>query len=341
MQENMNTIITSSKEYFPSLLPDMIQTRLQLCLEEETRLNVYWGVAPVKTISLNILIPLLKLREFVRTGICDCTVLIADVHSYLDRGFNEIEKIRERTEYYKHVISVLLFFLGIPEVSIVVGSSFQYSQEYMFSLMKFSTLVTCDESHRAISACSDSKTKNLQSSSIGRVLYPLLQCLDEQFLKADLQIGDSYQKKIFELSRKNSVRENNKNITGYIIVPTLFEEKGRICFGDSIGVVREKLSMCGSLRVLSSLIEEVLDGIGEHLSDVLGLRDAPHLSDCQECMNISQTITEKVHNNTHREIKPEKKVVDHLCTHLEPLLELFHDETHERLYKSAFSWVSH
>src|SRR3990170_7356732 len=161
-------------------------------LESGTNLNLYWGTAPTRVPSLAYLVPLLKLRECIRTKRVNITIFLADLHSFMDKGFNSVEKVKERTDFYEFILTHLMRLIGVreDEYKFVRGSQVQLTPEYMTNLLKFTTLVSVrDAQHAGTDVVKQNKHPQLSS-----LVYPLMQCLDEIALHTDIQLGGTDQR---------------------------------------------------------------------------------------------------------------------------------------------------
>lgn len=58
------------------------------------------------------LVPALKLADFLRAG-AHVTVLLADIHGFLDNLKAPIEIVQYRAEYYRFTITALLKAVGV------------------------------------------------------------------------------------------------------------------------------------------------------------------------------------------------------------------------------------
>lgn len=228
---------------------DDIKAKLD-SLGPDEKLNIYWGTAPTKPPHVAYFLPLLKLRDFVRTGKARVTILIADVHSYLDEGFEAIPKVHERADYYEFVLKEMLMELKVHpmDYEIVRGSKFQMSQSYIMDLLEFTTLITVKQAQRAGTEVVKNSKKD---PSLSKIIYPLMQCVDEQALEADVQLGGSDQRKIFVLSRDYASRRGRKKCSYFInpLIPS-FDKKGKMSASsasklelfDDNDVIRKKIS---------------------------------------------------------------------------------------------------
>lgn len=184
-------------------------------LEEKKELNIYWGTAPTGDPHFAYFVPLIKVRDAVRDG-HNVTILIADVHSYMDEGIQSVSRAQERAAYYKFIVSAMLDVLGVKEdeYTMVFGSDYQFDKAYCRDLLKFSSLLGTRE---AIRAGSDVVKEN-DNPRLSNLLYPLMQVLDEAYLNADVEIGGVDQRKIFMLSR-DFVSKLEYEKCGYLITP--------------------------------------------------------------------------------------------------------------------------
>lgn len=158
----------------------------------------YWGTAPTTSPSIAYLIPLMKFKDMIDAGI-EMTLFIADTHSYLDKGCSWIEKTNERTDYYVFIINTILKSLGVRNgtYNITRGSNVQVGIGYILNLYKFMSRITLKQAQKA---GSDVVKKN-KDPTIGSLVYPLMQVMDENALDADVELGGVDQRKIFALSR--------------------------------------------------------------------------------------------------------------------------------------------
>jgi tyrosyl-tRNA synthetase len=168
-------------------------------LDEGKTLNLYWGCAPTRTPSIAYLVPLLKLRDCIRTRRINVTIFLADLHSYMDKGFTEVARVRERTAFYQYILTHMMRSLGVQddEYKFVKGSDVQLTPQYMTNLLRFTTLVTGRDAQHA----GKEVVKQNDKPTLSSMIYPLMQCLDEVALNADIQLGGLDQRKIFTFGR--------------------------------------------------------------------------------------------------------------------------------------------
>lgn len=72
----------------------------------------------------------LKIAQLLAAG-CDVTVLLADIHGFLDNLKAPIELVENRAKYYDKIITAILKSVGVSteKLRFVLGSSYQKSPE--------------------------------------------------------------------------------------------------------------------------------------------------------------------------------------------------------------------
>ena len=123
------------------------------------------------------------------------TILLADIHGFLDNLKAPIELVESRAIFYKFVITALLKAVGVSvdKLRFVLGSSYQKSPEYVMDLYKLCSLVSENDAKRAGAEV----VKQSANAPLSGLLYPALQVLDEQYLDVDAQFGGMDQRKLF------------------------------------------------------------------------------------------------------------------------------------------------
>lgn len=203
-------------------------------------LNIYWGVSPTLSPHFAYFLPLLKLRDLISEG-HNVTILIADVHSYLEQGIEKSNDVEQQTQLYDTVITSMLHSIGVKKgsYSIIKGSDYQFDSTYCIDLLKLSSVITLEN------VCNVG-----QKHLISNALYPLLQCLDETYLDADIQLGGEDQRKIFELSR-NYIEKIGYNKCSYLITPLIPSLKCKN------GITKMSASVQHSKIELTDTIEDI------------------------------------------------------------------------------------
>ncbi|TFK81677.1 tyrosyl-tRNA synthetase [Polyporus arcularius HHB13444] len=167
---------------------------IKAILAEGRTPKCYWGTAPTGRPHIGYFVPLTKIADFLRADV-EVTVLLADVHAFLDNLKAPLELVAHRTQYYKKLLLAVFTSLGIPtsKLRFVEGSSYQLSREYSLDNYKLCTLVTEHDAKKAGAEV----VKQVESPLLSGLLYPGMQALDEQYLGCDFQFGGVDQRKIF------------------------------------------------------------------------------------------------------------------------------------------------
>jgi tyrosyl-tRNA synthetase len=245
--------------------PDAIIPKI---LESSIPLRIYWGTATTGKPHLGYLVPLIKIVQFMSVGV-DLTILLADLHAMLDSLKSSAELITARTDFYRFILTVIIQrireMIGVGvgtgngkgegnEPSIVVGSSFQKSPEYTMDLFKLMSVTSCKNAQRAGAEV----VKQSKDPLLSSMVYPLMQCLDEVYLKCDVQFGGVDQRKLFMFSR-DSISQIGYNKCAYLMNPLIpgltktgkmssSEPNSKIDFDDSDEVIREKFMKAFSVE---------------------------------------------------------------------------------------------
>ncbi|MDI6738169.1 MAG: tyrosine--tRNA ligase, partial [Nanoarchaeota archaeon] len=125
-------------------------------------------------------------------------ILLADLHAALDGVSWEI--LEKRYLYYKAAIVTILKTIGvdIKKLEFVKGSELQLNQKYFHDLLKLSTISSVHDCTKAASEV----VKLGDNPKLSGLIYPLMQALDEEYLKVDMQFGGMDQRKIMVYARE-------------------------------------------------------------------------------------------------------------------------------------------
>ena len=173
------------------------EDELRKKLEEKKEFSVYWGTMPTGSISIAYFFPMLKIADLLKAG-CRVKVLLADLHAALDSvPWEELEK---RYEYYKGAVITMMKTIGVPikKLEFVKGSDIQLNKEYFYDVLKLSTFSSLNDCKRAASEV----IKLGDNPRLSGMIYPLMQALDEEYLKVDAQLGGNDQRKIMVYARE-------------------------------------------------------------------------------------------------------------------------------------------
>ncbi|KAG0911319.1 hypothetical protein G6F33_007101 [Rhizopus arrhizus] len=165
----------------------------------ERDLKMYWGTAPTGRPHIGYFVPMSKIADFLSAGV-EMTVLLADLHAFLDNMKAPLELVQHRVKYYEHMIKTVLSSLGVPieKLKFVIGSSYELSKEYTMDNFRLCAMVTEHDAKKAGAEV----VKQVASPLLSGLLYPGMQALDEEYLKVDAQFGGVDQRKIFILAEK-------------------------------------------------------------------------------------------------------------------------------------------
>uniref|UniRef100_H2YLL2 Tyrosine--tRNA ligase n=1 Tax=Ciona savignyi TaxID=51511 RepID=H2YLL2_CIOSA len=162
-------------------------------------LKVYWGTATTGKPHMAYFVPMSKIGDFLKAG-CEVTILLADLHAYLDNMKAPWELLSLRSKYYENVIKAMLRSIGVPldKLKFVQGTDYQLSKEYTLDVYRLSSVVTEHDAKKAGAEV----VKQVDHPLLSGLLYPGLQALDEEYLKVDAQFGGVDQRKIFTFAEK-------------------------------------------------------------------------------------------------------------------------------------------
>ncbi|MFA4887876.1 MAG: tyrosine--tRNA ligase [Candidatus Nanoarchaeia archaeon] len=171
---------------------------LEKRLASKKEFSVYWGTMPTGSISIAYFFPMLKVADLLKAG-CRVKILLADLHAALDSvPWGELQR---RYDYYKEAIITILKTIDVPieKLEFVKGSEIQLNQSYFHDLLKLSTFSSVNDCKRAASEV----VKLGDNPKLSGMIYPLMQALDEEYLKVDAQLGGNDQRKIMVYARES------------------------------------------------------------------------------------------------------------------------------------------
>ena len=108
-------------------------------------LKIYWGITPTGIPHLGLLFPLIKIADFLRAG-CEITILIADLHAYLDSAKSSFELLSYRSNIYEKMIKECFKSMEVDmsNLKFATGSCFQLNEEYTLDVYKLNSFCTID-----------------------------------------------------------------------------------------------------------------------------------------------------------------------------------------------------
>jgi tyrosyl-tRNA synthetase len=174
------------------------EDKLKEKLKSKKEFSVYWGTMPTGSISIAYFFPMLKVADLLKAG-CRVKILLADLHAALDAvPWEELEK---RYDYYKEAIITILKTIEVPidKLEFIKGSDLEINKNYFYDLLKLSTFSNVKDCKKAASEV----VKMRDNPKLSGIIYPLMQALDEEYLKVDAQLGGNDQRKIMVYAREN------------------------------------------------------------------------------------------------------------------------------------------
>ena len=169
-------------------------------ISKKKEISIYWGTMPTGSISIAYFFPMLKVADFLKAG-CKVKILLADLHAALDSVPWEI--LEKRYAYYEEAIKSILKTIGvdIKKLEFVKGSDIQLDKKYYNDMLKLSTITSLHDAKKSASEV----VKNIEgdNAKLSGLIYPLMQALDEEYLKVDAQFGGMDQRKIMVYAREN------------------------------------------------------------------------------------------------------------------------------------------
>jgi tyrosyl-tRNA synthetase len=196
---------------------------------------------------------MMKIAQFLQAG-CTVKILLADIHGFLDNLKAPLELVQYRAQYYRYVITSALKAVGVSvdKLEIVLGSSHQLTPEYTMDLFRLASVTTEHDAKKAGAEV----VKQVSNAPLSGLIYPLMQALDEEYLKVDAQFGGVDQRKIFALAQEQLGSINYKARAHLMnaMVPGLAggkmsssEPDSKIDFLDPPEVVKKKIKKAFAL----------------------------------------------------------------------------------------------
>lgn len=188
-EERFELIIANLQETIrPDIIREILPTR---------PLKIYWGTATTGRPHAAYFVPSIKIAQFLRAG-CEITVLLADLHGFLDADKAPEGVLEFRAQYYERTIRAMLTAVGVDlkNLRFVRGSSYQLTPQYSRDLLRLSKRVSV---HDAVKASSEI-VKSMGEPAMADGIYPMMQLLDEEYLGVDAEFGGIDQRKTFALA---------------------------------------------------------------------------------------------------------------------------------------------
>lgn len=168
---------------------------LEELLNNKETPRAYVGYEPSGKIHMGHVLTVNKLIDLQKAGF-EITVLLADVHAYLNRK-GTLEEVRKIADYNKRCFIAL--GLDKEKTNFVYGSDYQLGAEYMLNVLKLSRVVTLNRARRSM----DEVGRAMDDPTVSQMVYPLMQAIDIAMLEVDVAVGGIDQRKIHMLAREN------------------------------------------------------------------------------------------------------------------------------------------
>jgi tyrosyl-tRNA synthetase len=120
----------------------------------------------------------------------------------LNRKGNE-EEIKKEVENWRKTIKAI----GL-NAEVVLGSSFQFTKEYQFDIMRMAQESTINRGLRSMQEVA----RDIENATVSQLWYPLMQIADIKYLGADVAQGGLEQRKIHMMGREMVKVLNHKFI---------------------------------------------------------------------------------------------------------------------------------
>lgn len=176
------------------------EEELEKLLKEKKQPSAYIGMACTGKIHIGYFVPIIKIRDFLKAGF-KFKILIADLHAYLDDKKSPFELLDKRVKYYREVLNAMLKSIktDTKNLEFVKGSDFQLEKDYVRDMLRLSAWNTLTRCRRAASEV----VRFGDEPKLSGFIYPIMQALDEEYLKVDCQYGGIDQRKLLMFAREN------------------------------------------------------------------------------------------------------------------------------------------
>ncbi|KAM4062691.1 tRNA synthetases class I (W and y) domain-containing protein [Hirsutella rhossiliensis] len=170
--------------------------KLQSLLTEGKTLKYQWATAPTGKPHIGYFIPLIKFADFIRAG-GEVTVDLVDLYAFLVNYKFPWDQVRNRTTYYRFLITAALRAAGVSmcKISVIEMSSYQSTPEFMADFWKLCALCSQQDARETGAEVGG-------STMLSPLLTPLLQELGEEYLGVDVELGGRDQRGIFNLGER-------------------------------------------------------------------------------------------------------------------------------------------
>lgn len=191
LNEKFNLIRRNTQEI-------VTEEELKEVLRKKKNPAVYLGTAITGRPHVAYFMWVLKLADFLKAGF-KVKLLLADLHGALDNC--PWERLERRYKYYGIVIPAMFKSVGadIRNFEIIKGSDFQLEKRYFYDVLRMSTFSSVHDVKKAGSEV----VKQSENPKTSGLIYPIMQAVDEEYLKVDVQYGGEDQRKILMFAREH------------------------------------------------------------------------------------------------------------------------------------------
>ena len=240
-EERFELIVANLQE---TIRPDIIREILP-----SRPLKIYWGTATTGRPHAAYFVPSIKIAQFLRAG-CEVTVLLADLHGFLDADKAPEGVLEFRAQYYERTIKAMLIAVGVDlkNLKFVRGSSYQLAPQYSRDLLRLSKRVSV---HDAVKASSEI-VKSMGEPAMADGIYPMMQLLDEEYLDVDAEFGGIDQRKTFALANDTLTKALGFKTRAHLMNPMVpglsggkmssSDPKSKIDLLDDCNTIRKKIA---------------------------------------------------------------------------------------------------
>ena len=174
------------------------EEELKELLKKKRKPVVYLGTAVTGRPHIAYFVWVIKLADFIKAGF-RVKVLLADIHGALDNTPWDV--LEQRYKYYSEVIKLMFkaVEVSLKDITIIKGSDFQLRKDYIYDVLRMSTISSIHDCQKA----SSEVVKSGDNPKLAGLIYPIMQSLDEEYLGVDVQLGGADQRKIFMFAREN------------------------------------------------------------------------------------------------------------------------------------------
>lgn len=168
---------------------------LKHLLETKARPQHYIGYEISGLLHIgSLILPGLKFQDFIKAG-CNCTVFLADWHTWINRKFGgDLEKIKRAAKYYEEAFKLLS-----DKINVVHGSELYHNNDdYWKNVIKISQKATVARVTKCLTIMGRKQTESID---FAQLIYPPMQAADIKALDVDIAHSGMDQRKAHMLVR--------------------------------------------------------------------------------------------------------------------------------------------